>query len=138
MVQKKAIFKKSKKTKTPSKVPVLKTSDLPATQLMLTTLRKQIKSEINSLEKRLDSKFNQVESKISLVESKINQVDSKIELVLSEIHRMTILMEEQNSRNKFVLDGYSALYERQDRLELRFDAHEKNIEDLILKRNVSK
>ena len=98
---------------------------------MLTTLRKQIKSEINSLEKRLESKFNQVESKI-------NQIDSKLELVLTVIHRVVILMEEQNSRNKFVLDGYASLYERQDRLELRFDAHEKNIEDLILKRNVSK
>ena len=128
MAQKKAIFNKSKKTKTPPKIPILKTGDLPATQSMLTTLRKQIKSEINSSEKRLESKINQVESKI-------NQVESKIELVLSEMHRMAILMEEQNSRNKFVLDGYASLYERQDRLELRFDAHEKNIEDLILKRN---
>lgn len=152
MAQKKAISNKSKKTKIPSKIPILKTSELPATQLMLTTLRKQIKSEINSLEKRLDSKFNQVDSqfsqvesrfnqvdsKFSQVESRFNQVDSKIELVLSEIHRIAILMEEQNSRNKFVLDGYASLYERQDRIELRFDAHEKNIEDLILKRNVSK
>ncbi len=121
MAQKKVIFNRTKKTKTPSKTPILKTGDLPATQSMLTILRKQIKSEINSSEKRL--------------ESKINQVESKIELVLSEIHRMAILMEEQNSRNKFVLDGYASLYERQDRLELRFDAHEKNIEDLILKRN---
>ena len=166
MTQKKAISNKSKKTKIPSKIPILKTSELPATQLMLTTLRKQIKSEINSLEKKLDSKFNQVDSqfsqvesrfsqvesrfnqvesrfnqvdsKISQVESKINQVDSKIELVLAEMHRMAILVEEQNSKNNFVLDGYASLYERQDRLELRFDAHEKNIEDLILKRNVSK
>ena len=112
---------------------------------MFTTLRKQIKAEINSSEKRLESKINQVESKINQVESKINQVeskinqvDSKVELVLSEIHRMAILMEEQNSRNKFVLDGYASLYERQDRLELRFDAHEKDIEDMILKRNESK
>ena len=109
MTQKKAIFNKTKKT---SKIPILKTSDLPATQLMLTTLRKQIKSEINSSEKRLESKINQVESKINQVESKINQVDSKVELVLSEMHRMAILMEEQNSRNKFVLDGYASLYER--------------------------
>ena len=138
MAQKKAISNKSKKTKNPSKIPILKTSELPATQLMLTTLRKQIKSEINSLEKRLDSKFNQVDSQFSQVESRFNQVDSKVELVLSEIHRIAILMEEQNSRNKFVLDGYASLYERQDRIELRFDSHEKNIEDLILKRNVSK
>jgi urate oxidase len=113
-------------TKTKSKKPILKTGDLPTTQSMLTSMQKQIKSNMNSLEKRLESKINQVESKI-------NQVDSKVELVLSEIHRMAILMEEQNTRNKFVLDGYASLYERQDRLELRFDKHEKNIENLILK-----
>ena len=147
MTKKKATNKsiKSKKSKIISKPPIYKTGDLPVTQLMFTTLRKQIKAEINSSEKRLESKINQVESKINQVESKINQVeskinqvDSKVELVLSEIHRMAILMEEQNSRNKFVLDGYASLYERQDRLELRFDAHEKDIEDMILKRNESK
>ena len=119
MAQKKAISNKSKKTKNPSKVPILKTSELPATQLMLTTLRKQIKSEINSLEKRLDSKFN--------------QVDSKVELVMSKLQRMTILMEEQNSRNKFVLDGYASFYDRQERLMLI----KKNIEDLILKNQLT-
>lgn len=123
-----------KETKIISKSPILKTSDLPATQSMLNSLHKQIKSNISSSEKKLESKINQVESKISQVESKINQVDSKVELVLSEMHRMAVLMEEQNTRNKFVLDGYASLYERQDRIELRFDAHEKNIENLILKR----
>ena len=77
---------------------------------MLTTLRKQIKSEINSLEKRLESKFN--------------QIDSKLELVLTVIHRVVILMEEQNSRNACSMAMLHYM-NRQDRLELHFDAHEK-------------
>lgn len=113
------LAKKKVKAKIKSKEPILKTSDLPVSQLMLTAQSKQIKSTINSLEKKIDARFN--------------QMDSKFELVLSEIHRMAVLMEEQNSRNKFVLDGYASLYERQERLELRFDSHEKNIENLILK-----
>ena len=121
-------------TKTKSKKPILITGDLPATQSMLTSLQKQIKANINSSEKRLESKISHVESKINQVESKVNNIESKIELVLSEVHRMAVLMEEQNTRNKFVLDGYASLYERQDRLELRFDQHEKKIENLILKR----
>lgn len=107
--------------KTKSKLPILKTSDLPVTQLMLTAVHKQIKASISSLEKKQDARFS--------------QMDSKFDLVLSEIHRMTVLMEEQNSRNKFVLDGYDSIYQRQDSLEARFDTHEKNIEDLILMRN---
>ncbi len=160
MAKKKTATLKSKIiAKTKSKAPILKTSDLPVTQLMLTTLHKQIKSDVKSTEKHLESKINQVESKINQVESKINQVESKInqveskinqveskinqveskiELVLSEVHRIAVLMEEQNSRNKFVLDGYDSIYQRQDRLEARFDAHEKNIEVLILKRNEAK
>ena len=122
---------KSKATKIKSKAPILKTSDLPATQHMLTAVHKQIKASISSLEKKQDARFSQIDARF-------NQMDSKVDLVLSEIHRMAVLMEEQNSRNKFVLDGYDSIYQRQDRLEARFDAHEKNIEDLILKRTQTK
>ena len=97
------------------------------TKLKLNSQQKEFKSNINSFEKRLDSKFSQIESKL-------NQVESKIELVLSEIRRMIVLIEEQNARNKFILDGYASLHERLDRLELRFDQHEKKIENFILKR----
>ena len=126
LAKKKAALMKSKSkskinAKTKSKLPILKTSDLPVTQLMLTAVHKQIKASISSLEKKQDARFS--------------QMDSKFDLVLSEIHRMTVLMEEQNSRNKFVLDGYDSIYQRQDSLEARFDTHEKNIEDLILMRN---
>ena len=102
-----------------SKAPILKSADLPVTQGMLTAVHKQIRASINSSEKKL--------------EAKINQVESKVELVLSEIHRMGVLMEEQNSRNRFVLDGYDSLYRRQDRVELRLDTHVQDIENLILK-----
>ncbi|MEK6628726.1 MAG: hypothetical protein AABY53_08870, partial [Bdellovibrionota bacterium] len=96
-----------------------------------TAVHKQIKASISSLEKKQDARFSQIDARF-------NQMDSKVDLVLSEIHRMAVLMEEQNSRNKFVLDGYDSIYQRQDRLEARFDAHEKNIEDLILKRTQTK
>jgi len=119
------------KQKIKSKEPILKSADLPVTQGMLTAVHKQIKASINSSEKKLESKINQVESKI-------NQVESKVELVLSEMHRMAVLMEEQNSRNRYVLDGYDSLYQRQDRVELRLDTHVQDIENLILKRKAPK
>ena len=112
------------KQKIKSKEPILKSADLPVTQGMLTAVHKQIKASINSSEKKL--------------ESKINQVESKVELVLSEMHRMAVLMEEQNSRNRYVLDGYDSLYQRQDRVELRLDTHVQDIENLILKRKAPK
>ena len=123
--------KKKSIAKIKSKKPVLKTGNLPATQAMLSTFHQKIKSDIKSTEKKLEAKINQVESKI-------NQVESKIELVLSEINRMAILMEEQNSRNKFVLDGYASLYDRQDRLETRMNSHVQDIESFILKQRAVK
>jgi hypothetical protein len=65
------------------------------------------------------------------MDSKFNQMDSKLEKVLSEVHRMAIMMEEQNSRNKFVLDGYEQLYKRQDRLEFDVSRRLQNIETII-------
>ena len=31
--------------------------------------------------------------------------------VKSELHRVALLVEEQNARNKYVMDGYSQIYE---------------------------
>jgi hypothetical protein len=44
-------------------------------------------------------------------------VDSKLEKVLSEIQRLAVIVEEQNQRSKYVLDGYSSLDLRVSKLE---------------------
>ena len=103
---------KSKKTI----IPIVKSADMPATQGMLGLLQKQMKSDYQSLDKKIDSNFAKV---------------------ISEIHRMSILLEEQNGRNKFVLEGYDQIFKRQDRLDLDVEKRLQNIEDVVNKKVTS-
>jgi chromosome segregation ATPase len=94
----------------------------------------EIDSRFNQVEarfSRIDSRFDQVEARFSKMDSRFNYMEAQLSNVLSEVHRIAILMEEQNSRNKYVLDGYDQIYKRQDRLEVNVDARLQAIEDLI-------
>lgn len=78
--------------------------DLPATQGMLQLVRTELKSEMKS---------------------GFRQVGSRLEQVLSEVARVGILVEEQNSRNRVVLEGLTGLWERQQRSDNRVSDVEK-------------
>lgn len=154
-------LKTSKKKATPKSLsPILDSKKLVATQGMFFHLEKELKLEIKSTEKRLNSKFhkidarfasidarfnkmearfseidarfNQMEARFSEIDARFNAIESKIDKVLAEVHRMAVLMEEQNARNRFALEGYDQLYKRQDRLEIEVDRRLKNIEELII------
>jgi hypothetical protein len=88
---KKAIIATKKKRLTPRK-----SKDVPVTQEMLNEVRSELKHSIVSLDLKMGTQF---------------------EKVLAEVHRVGLLVEEQNSRNRFVLDGYASLDERMGRLE---------------------
>lgn len=78
------------------KAKTVKSTEVPVTQKMLYLVRDELKTDIKSLEFKMDSKF---------------------EKVSSEIHQLKILIEEQNARNIFV----TSLFHRQDRVEKRLD-----------------
>lgn len=96
---------------------VPQSKDLPATQGILHLVRMELKSEMKA--------------GFSQVNARFNQVDARFEQVLSEIARIGILVEEQNSRNRIVLEGLSGLWERQERVEKRVDHFEKTIHNIL-------
>lgn len=63
------------------------------------------------LSHKIDSGLHRVQSEISGLKSEISGIKSEVFGVKSELHRVALLVEEQNARNKFVLDGYAQLYE---------------------------
>lgn len=77
--------------------------DVLVTQKMLFGIRNELKSFTRS--------------EVRKVSSKLISVESQHESLKSEIHRLGISIEEQNARNKVVLDGLSNLFYRQERLE---------------------
>jgi len=70
---------------------------------MLDEVRFELKHEIESLRHEIKGEF------------KLVRADA--EKVLAAVHRVGLLVEEQNARNKYVLDGYTSLSDRLDKVE---------------------
>ncbi len=86
--------------------------DLPASVRLVKQIRSELRAELRSLEARLDS----LDSKM---ESRFDQM-----LVVS--HRTQVLMEEQRSENRIVLDGLKTVLDRQDRIERKLGLEPTN------------
>jgi chromosome segregation ATPase len=74
-----------------------------------------IMSEIHGVK----SEVHGLRSEIHEVKSAIHGHEAKFEAIRSEIHRLALLVEEQNSRNRIVLDGLTSLFGRQERVEAK-------------------
>ena len=73
----------------------------------------EVKSEVHGIK----SEIHGIKSEIHGIKSEIHEVKSEVSGLKSEMHRLALLMEEQNARNIYVLDGLTSLFHRQDRLE---------------------
>lgn len=110
----------------PASVKLVKTvrselrADIRSVQSELKAVESRLESKIFALDSKiskLDSKISTFDSKISTLDSKVSTLDSKIEKTIANTHRIQVLMEEQRSENRIVLDGLKNMMERQDRLE---------------------
>ena len=110
MAKKKTTKKSAQKATKKKKVPPKKSPDVPATQAMIYELREEMKNSMSSLESKMEARFNKIDGRF-------NEVDSNIKKVVAELHRVALVVEEQNARNKYVLDGYTSLNDRVERLE---------------------
>ena len=120
--------------------------DIPVNLGMLHLVRDELKSSISSLERKMesrfrgmdakfagidskfaemDSKFAGMDSKFAGIDSKFAALDSKMASMDSRLHQMQLMMEEQNARNRIVMDGLTSLFARQERSEDRIEAAEK-------------
>ena len=73
--------------------------------------------DIEQRMERLEQRMENLEHRMEHLEKRMDRLESKIDLMRSEIHRIALLVEEQNSRNKFVLDGYAQIHRRQGEFE---------------------
>lgn len=90
----------------------LRSKDIPVYQEILENTKSEIKSEITSLRLEMNSRFLEVDARF-------DKMDSKLEKIISAVYRTNALVEEQNARNKVVLDGYDQIYRRQEEFDQR-------------------
>ena len=130
-VTKNSTKKLNKKATKREKVSPRKTPDIPATKKHIDEFRFELKSDIASVNLKIGSLESKMDSKFNAVDSRLKTIESKIEEVLGAIHKNTALVESQEDRNKFVLDGYSQIYKRQDDLENKVDRELSEIKRMI-------
>lgn len=160
MAQSQKKSKSIKNKITQKKVVVTHTKDLPVTHGDFLELKKLIEMEVRASKKRfethekrfkahdlrfdsIDKRFDSIDKRFEAIDKRFDSIDKRFEAMDNKmeagfndlkagIQRMLVLMEEQNNRNKYVLDGHAALNERMDRLELSVDERLKDMEDVIL------
>lgn len=73
-----------------------------------------IKSDISGIKSEMSemkSEMSEMKSEMSEMKSEMFGMKSEMFGMKSELHRVALLVEEQNARNKFVMDGYAQVYE---------------------------
>jgi hypothetical protein len=94
-----------------------KVGDVPVTQAQFEAFSAEMKSiltthklEFRGMEKRTDARFAQVDARFDQIDARFVQLElsllSSIESLTAAVHRTNAIVEEQNARNKFVIDGY--------------------------------
>ncbi len=111
-------MKKQKTVKSPKATSYPeRAKDVPVTQKMLYLVRDELKSDVKSLEHKMNARFSSQDSKFNSIEARFESIEAKMEKISSDIHSIKILVEEQNAKNNIVLDGLTSLFYRQDRIE---------------------
>jgi hypothetical protein len=126
---------KTNKNKKSADVPVTKGQfdefraeiqySITSQNLDLKSFRKETDSKFNQLDVKFETKFNQLEARIDQLEIKLEARFTNIEAML---HKILLNIEEQNARNKYVLDGYAQLYDRIEEHKVEVDKKLSNFE----------
>jgi hypothetical protein len=108
-----------------------KRNSVPVTAQMLHELQDETKNGFKKFDarfKRVDARLRQVDARFDKVDARFDSMDARFDNmdakfdelkheIKADIHRLGLLIEEQNARNVFVLDGLTSLFNRQDRIE---------------------
>jgi uncharacterized protein (UPF0335 family) len=131
-------------------------AELPVTRAMLTDVRTELLERIDQAKHELGAEIAGVKAELGAeiagVKAELRaglhdmqaQIDglraemrrgfhtlqAEIHGIKAEVARIALLVEEQNARNKIVLDALAAFIDRQDRLEQRMDNVEETVRGL--------
>jgi chromosome segregation ATPase len=116
-------------------------AELPATRVMLGAVRTELLERIDQTKHELKAEIQEVKAEIQEVRAEVHALKGEVHDVKAGLHglqaamaRITLLFEEQNARNKIVLDALSAFMDRQMRIEQRMDAVEETVRSLAAAR----
>lgn len=87
-------------------------------------------AQLQSIDARfqsIDARFMDMESRFTKIDGQFLAIDARFERLESILLGMKAMMEEQNSRNRYVLDGYNFLFNKFERSEKRLEKVEQKV-----------
>ena len=109
-------------------------ADLPTTRGMLGQVRTELIERIEQSKSELRGEIGRVHAEVQELKAGQHRLEHRLEAglheVKAEVARVAFLVEEQNARNRVVMDALSAFIDRQDRLEERMDGVEQTVRSL--------
>jgi chromosome segregation ATPase len=90
----------------------------------IVSMREDMHARFEVVDKKLagvSSDMAHMRKDMGIMSTQIDQIKSSLDQTNSKIDRVLALVEEQNSRNRYVLDGYSTMYESHKTLESRIN-----------------
>jgi hypothetical protein len=88
----------------------------------ITTLRLETKAGFT----KIDAAFKQVDARFMQIDARFESQDAKFETLDTKITKMLVLLEDQNDRNRAVLDSYTTVYEKLIENESRLEKVEEH------------
>ena len=122
---------------TKKKKLITNVKEVPVTYGQLNAIKKHIsytssslRQEMKSLLKRMDSLDSRMDSLEQKMESRFNLMNARFDQILSEIHQIKAQTEEQNARNKVVMDSQALVQFKYENLDQRLHSTEKTLNEI--------
>jgi cytochrome b len=96
--------------------------DVPASVGLVKEIRSELRAEIRGLGEKLEKKIEGVKTEVHGLKSEIHGIKAEVQEVLKSVHHTQVIIEEQRSENRIVLDGLKNMIDRQDRIEQEMSA----------------
>lgn len=90
---------------------------------------KGIYQRFNEIDQRfadVDKRFDEVDKRFDKIDQTITEMKEMLSAVITKINHTLAVVEEQNARNLYVLDGYAYLISEQQKIHRRMDLFEKS------------
>lgn len=104
--------------------------NIPATSTMLAQVRTELLERMDQQERSFKAEIHGIRAEIHGVKAENQGIKAEMHGVKAEVARIAFLVEEQNARNKVVLDALVAFIDRQGRVEQRMDEVERTVRSL--------
>jgi chromosome segregation ATPase len=96
-----------------------------------------VRAELHEVKAELKADIHEVKAEIHEVKTEIHEVKAGMHAMQAQMARIEVLVEEQNARNRIVLDGITAVLSRQNQVEQRVTQVEDTVRKLATVRPAS-